>query len=100
LVDGASKTQLSPAAQRLCDALNTHWTIRIGRCQCGELLVIRQGALQIVLPFPREATVKERYCVVRINPDRLVQILDSAVVLAFAVIGGAAVVERKYVVRI
>jgi hypothetical protein len=52
LVDGVSKTQMSPTAQRLCDALNCLWTIRIGRGQFGELLEIRQCALQIVLPFP------------------------------------------------
>jgi len=52
LIDGVSKTQLSPTAQRLCDALNSLWTIRIGRSQFGGLLEIRQRALQIVLPFP------------------------------------------------
>jgi hypothetical protein len=31
LVDGVSKRQLSPIAQRLCDALNCLGTIRIGR---------------------------------------------------------------------
>jgi hypothetical protein len=52
LVDSISKTQLSPTAQRLCDALNCLWAIRIGRGQFGELLEIRQRALQIVLTFP------------------------------------------------
>ena len=60
----------------------------------------RQCALQIVLSSPRIAPVKERYCQVRIKPDRLVEILDAAVVLAFAVIGGATAVERLCVVRI
>ena len=52
LVDGLSKRQLSPTAQRLCDALNCLGTIQIGRGQFGELLEIRQRALQIVLSFP------------------------------------------------
>jgi hypothetical protein len=100
LVDGASKRQLSPTAQRLCDALNCLGTIRIGRGQFGELLEIRQRALQIVLSYPCYATVIERYCVVRVKPDRLVIILDGAVVLAFGFIGNAAVVEHHCVVRI
>jgi len=52
LVNGVSKTQMSPTAQGVCDALNCLWTIRIGRGQFGELLEIHQRALQIVLPFP------------------------------------------------
>jgi hypothetical protein len=52
LVDGGSKRQLSPTAQRLCDALNCLGTIQVGRGQFGELLEIRQRALQIVLSYP------------------------------------------------
>ena len=52
LVNGVSKTQMSPTTQGVCDALNCLWTIRIGRDQFGELLEIHQRALQIVLPFP------------------------------------------------
>jgi hypothetical protein len=38
LVDGGSKRQLSPTAQRLCDALNCLGTIQVGRGQFGEHL--------------------------------------------------------------
>jgi hypothetical protein len=46
------------------------------------------------------AAVVERIGVVRIKPDRLIIILDGAVVFAFGLIGDAAVIERIDVVRI
>ncbi len=75
--------------------------IAVSRIDLEHEVEVRNGALRLALGAIRHGAVVDRQRVTRIEPDRLIEILDGALVVALLVVGvAAAVVDRRCVLRI